>query len=192
MQNQQNNFSTCDNDRHASLGELGQSSNPTRIDVARARLSQHGILILDDDKSQLDTLRAICGKRWGISPDKALTVEVFASDTFPKLVDRIETLLRRQFEQTGNFIAGIITDYNITPSVTSLDIWKAVELSLIRSGHHEAWKATGRVLATGTRINPEISEAIDSNRIDFCVAKPFKISTLTDAVEASVAKRLGT
>jgi hypothetical protein len=192
MQNQRNNLSTSDNVRHASLGDLSQSSDPTRIDVARSRLSNHGILLLDDDKNQLDTLRKICAKRWGISPDKALTVEVYSSDTFPKLVDRIETILRRQFEQTGNFVAGIITDYNITPSVTSLDIWKAVELSLLRAGHQEAWRATGRVLATGARINPEISEAIDNSQIDFCVAKPFKISTLTDAVEASVAKRLDT
>lgn len=159
-------------------------------EIARIHLTERGALVLEDDRTQRAALNAVCTNNWRISPDRMLLIPIEASDTLPIVVDRVETLLTKHFEATGSFPASIITDYNLAPQITSLEVWRAVDFSFARSGLSEPWGKVGRVLVTGARINHEIQAALDSERIDFWVSKPFKISTLTAAVESSILKRL--
>lgn len=159
-------------------------------EIARIHLAERGALVLEDDRIQRAALNAVCTNKWKISPDRMLLVPIEASDTLPIVVDRVETLLTKHFEATGSFPASIITDYNLAPQITSLQVWRAVDLSFARSGLSDPWGKVGRVLVTGARINGEIQAALGSERIDFWVSKPFKISTLTAAVESSIFKRL--
>jgi hypothetical protein len=160
------------------------------VERAHAYLSLHGVLILDDNWPHLEAVASVCAEVLEI-PEKLITlIHASAARPLPTIIRETETALRNQIEQTGASFGSIITDYNLGGGMTSLEVWQAIDASFKTPESRSSWQRTGRVLMSASPRGATIIAAEESNLIDRYISKPFKLSSLEDAVVASVLKRI--
>ena len=169
------------------FGDAAFGPSPER---AQAYIARHGVLILDDNLSQLQAVASVCTDFLEIPADQVVLLHARPGLPLASIINETEAALRRHMQLTGSSFAGVITDYNLSGGMTSLEVWRAIDASLKAPDEHAYWRRTGRVLMSASPREPDIVAAEESHLIDRYIAKPFKLSTLQDALVASVARRL--
>ncbi len=169
------------------FGDAAFRPSPER---AQAYIAQHGVLILDDNLSQLEAVASVCTDFLEIPAHQVVLVHARPGLPLASIINETEAALRRHMQLTGASFAGVITDYNLSGGMTSLEVWRAIDASFKAPDAHECWRRTGRVLMSASPREPAIVAAEESNLIDRYIAKPFQLSTFQDALVASVARRL--
>jgi hypothetical protein len=169
------------------LGDTAFSASPER---AQAYLASHGVLILDDNSPHLEAVASVCIEVLDIPASQIVLIHASSGLLLSTIISETEAALRKQIELTGASFGSIITDYNLSGGMTSLEVWRAIDASFKATEGHEYWQRTGRVLMSASPRESEIIEAQHCHLIDRYISKPFNLSTFEDAVVASVLKRL--
>jgi hypothetical protein len=169
---------------------LTGASLPPSPDRARAILIERGVLILDDDRSNLDAVASVCMDYLNIPQQRVALLHVRPGMSLAQIKQQTEGLLKTAIASTGACFGSLITDYNLSPTITSLEIWRAVESALSEAPYHEPWTRTARVLMTGATDESPIIKAETDRIIDTHILKPFKISHLESALITSILGRL--
>lgn len=179
------------NDRNAQAPSLhlGDVTFPDPTQRAMFQLVHRGVLIVDDEPSQLRALHDVCTNLLEIPERNIQLIHVNRLDSMLDIAATLERALREHFHTTGHPFASIITDYNFTTEVNSIDVWKAVEARLTEELLHHSWLATGRVLVTAHDRDRHIMDAQQSGLFDAYLHKPLKIAALSAALCDSVLKR---
>jgi len=171
-----------------SLSGASLRASPER---ARALLVQHGVLILDDDRQNLESVASVCTDFLDIPPRRVVLIHARTGMSLGQIIEETDRAIREVIKTTGASFGGLITDYNLSPSFTSLSVWRAIDSMLNQSPCKEPWMRTGRVLMTGACDETDILSAKSEHLIDLHIHKPFKLTTLEEALLASILKRLG-
>ena len=169
------------------LGDTAFSASPER---AQAYLASHGVLILDDNRPHLEAVASVCAEVLDIPASQIVLIHASPGLPLSTIISETEAALRKHIELTGASFGSIITDYNLSGGMTSLEVWRAIDASFKAPKGHEYWQRTGRVLMSASPRDSDIIAAEQCHLIDRYISKPFKLSTLEDAVVASVLKRL--
>lgn len=180
------------NERHSqspvpSLAEAGFSDPQER---ARAHLMHRGVLIVDDNSSQLRALFDVCTDYLEIPERNLRLIQIDRAHSRNHIATALEEALRDHLLTLGAPFASIITDYNFTSEINSIDVWKIVEARLTDERAHQSWLATGRVLVTANDRDSLITSAEHSGLIDAYLHKPLKLAALSAALCDAVLKRL--
>lgn len=171
-----------------SLAEASFSTSPDR---ALALLIERGALILDDDLQNLKAVASVCTDFLGIPETRVACVHARQGMSLHEIIEQTENHLRSNISSTGTSFAGIITDFKLSPSINSLEVWRAVDASFSNTSYQTPWRQTGRVLMTATLGEIAIKEAQTTGLIDSLIHKPFSLSQLENALITSIQARIG-
>jgi CheY-like chemotaxis protein len=149
------------------------------------------VLILDDDRSNLEAVASVCTDYLNIPQQRVALLHVRAGTSLAHIKEQTEGLLKTAIASTGACFGSLITDYNLSPTMTSLEIWRAVEADLSEAPYNEPWARTARVLMTASTDEAPIIKAETDRIIDTHILKPFKISLLERALITSILARMG-
>lgn len=158
---------------------------------ARALLVERGVLVLDDDRSNLEAVASVCTDYLTIPEQRVALLHVRPGTSLSQIREETEALLRQAITSTGTCFGSLITDYRLSPTMTSLEVWRAVETTFSETPYHEPWRRTGRVLMTASTDEAPINKAERDHLIDALIHKPFKISHLETALITSILGRMG-
>jgi len=154
-------------------------------------LIERGVLIVEDDRSNLEAVASICTDYWNIPEQRVALLHVPPGASFAHIREEAEGILKHTMTSTGACFAGVITDYNLSPSMTSLDVWRAMDVTFTHTPYDAAWRRTARVLMTAAAEEAHILSATTERVIDSHIHKPFRITQLEAALISSILGRLG-
>jgi hypothetical protein len=179
-------------DRHSqfSAPSLTDASITNPQERAMAHLAHRGVLIVDDTPSQLQALHDVCADFLEIPVHNIRVIHVPRNQSLHDIATTLEAALRNHLQTTGAPFASIITDYNFSSEINSIDVWKNVEARFKDEHTHQSWLATGRVLVTANDRDSLIRGAEQSGLIDAYLHKPLQLAALSAALCTSVLKRL--
>lgn len=180
------------NDRraHTFLTSLNEATFANPRERAMFHLVHRGVLIVDDNASQLQALYDVCFDFLEIPERNIRTVHIDRTASIDDIATTLGQAFRDHLKALEAPFASIITDYNFTPDINSIDVWKIVEARLSEEPIKTSWLATGRVLVTADDRNSSIVDAERNGLIDAYLHKPLKLTSLSAALCESVLKRI--
>lgn len=158
---------------------------------ALALLTERGVLIVDDDRSNLEAVASVCTDYLSIPKDRVALLHVRQGVSLTHIREAAEGILRQTISSTGACFGSLITDYNLSPTITSLEVWRAMDDTFTEYPYQEPWRRTARVLMTAAADEAPIIRAETERLIDTHIHKPFKITQLESALIASILGRMG-
>lgn len=170
-----------------SLNGVSFSASPER---ALALLVERGILILDDDRNNLEAVASVCTDFFDIPKARVACVHARQGMSLRDIIGEAEGHFRHAINSSGASFGGLITDFHLSPTITSLEVWSAVDALFASTSYQEPWRRTARVLMTATVDETAITKAESAGLIDSHIHKPFKLSDLESALVTSIFRRL--
>lgn len=154
-------------------------------------LAQNGVLVLEDDRAHLEAVTEALNISLKIPTDKIVPVYIQPTISLESLVQNIRGIISQTIRASGSSFGGIVSDFQISPFFSSLDVWRAIEESIIGSPDANEWLKTCRILMTASETNsPEINHATKAGIIDACIGKPFGLTTLRTALAEAIHRRV--
>lgn len=170
-----------------SFGGASFSASPER---ALALLVERGILILDDDRHNLEAVASVCTDFFDIPKARVACVHARPGMSLREIIGETEGHFRHAITSSGTSFGGLITDFHLSPTITSLEVWSAVDASFASTSYQGLWRQTARVLMTASVDETAITQAESAGLIDSHIRKPFTLSDLQRALVDSIFRRL--
>ncbi len=176
---------------HFQSAPLPGASFAASPDRALALLTERGVLIVDDDRSNLEAVASVCTEYLSIPKHRVALLHVRQGVSLTHIREEAEGILRQTISSTGACFGSLITDYNLSPSITSLEVWRSMDATFTDAPYLEPWRRTARVLMTAATDEAPIHRAKTDRLIDTYIHKPFKITQLENAFITSILGRIG-
>jgi CheY-like chemotaxis protein len=106
------------------------------------------------------------------------------------IVEEVKAQLQGSVTSQGACFGSLLTDFKLSSSITSLEVWRSVDEAFTDTIYQAPWQRTARVLMTATIDEPAITNAQTTGLIDSYIHKPFKLSDLRNAVVTSILGRM--
>jgi hypothetical protein len=154
-------------------------------------LVQNGVLLLEDDRTHLSTVVDIFNTVFKVPSKIIVPYYVDPAASLETTTQNVREIISQKISASGSSFAGVVTDFQVSPFFSSLDVWKAIEEGMVGTPYAVDWVKTCRILMTGAAKNsPEIRHATQAGIIDTCIEKPFGLSTLRTALTEAIHKRV--
>lgn len=154
-------------------------------------LAQNGVLVLEDDRAHLNVVADVFNSVFKVPRDNIVTFCVDSAASLEATIQNLSGIISGKIRTSGHSFAGILTDLQVSPFFSSLDLWRAIEAGMVDSPYAADWVKTSRILMTGAATNTlEIRHAQKAGIIDSCIEKPFGLSTLRTALTEAIQRRV--